>query len=306
MNLKQLKYVLALANAGSFSKAATVLNISQPSLSQYIKKIEEQIGAELFERLNGTVRMTDAGRVYIDIGRKILDLEHQMQSSFLDISQNKSGSIIIGTSPFRSASIMPEVVAAFRNKYPGICPIVTEMETHDLLEAAQRGEFDICFTNLPVDERIFDYEEVSEEELLLAVQKNSCLDKKLKKTGIKAENSAFCEVNAKFLDGENFVMLTENQVMQRILDGMSLDLGLNIKASAVVKSIEAQIEMVKKGVGAALVPAGIRKIKGEESVSYYSLSHKLPKRKLAVIYPKDKQLSVIIKEFIETVKSVKW
>lgn len=141
MNLKQLKYVLVLANAGSFSKAANILNISQPSLSQYIKKVEEQMGAELFERSNGTVRITDAGRVYIDIGRKILDLEDQMQNSFLDISQNKSGSIIIGTSPFRSASILPEIVASFRKKYSGICPIIVEMETHDLLEAAQRGEF---------------------------------------------------------------------------------------------------------------------------------------------------------------------
>lgn len=63
MNHKQFNYVLTLAKEGSFSKAADVLNISQPSLSQYIKKIEQQIGLELFDRANGEIRLTDAGRV---------------------------------------------------------------------------------------------------------------------------------------------------------------------------------------------------------------------------------------------------
>lgn len=73
MNAKQFKYVLTLANQGSFSKAAEVLEISQPSLSQYVKKIEQQIGLPLFDRINGVVRLTDAGRLYINTGRKVLE-----------------------------------------------------------------------------------------------------------------------------------------------------------------------------------------------------------------------------------------
>ena len=69
MNTKQLQYVLTLAHEGSFSKAATALNITQPSLSQYIKKIEKEVGLELFDRTNGDVQITDAGRVYLNAGR---------------------------------------------------------------------------------------------------------------------------------------------------------------------------------------------------------------------------------------------
>ena len=73
MNTKQLKYVIVLAREGSFSKAAESLGITQPSLSQYVKKIEKEIGLELFDRTGGNLRLTDAGRVYIDAGQKILE-----------------------------------------------------------------------------------------------------------------------------------------------------------------------------------------------------------------------------------------
>lgn len=69
MNTKQFKQALVLAHEGSFSKSADVLNITQPSLSQYIKKIEKEIGLELFDRTNGDVQTTDAGHVYINAGR---------------------------------------------------------------------------------------------------------------------------------------------------------------------------------------------------------------------------------------------
>lgn len=109
MNTKQFQYVLALAQEGSFSKAADTLNITQPSLSQYIKKIEKQIGLVLFDRTNGDVRLTDAGKVYIETGRKILDLEHRMENSFTDLSNYKTGSLIIGAAPYRAASMLPTI-----------------------------------------------------------------------------------------------------------------------------------------------------------------------------------------------------
>ena len=75
MNERQFRYVVALAEKGSFSRAAEVLNVSQPSLSQYIKRIENEVGICLFERTGGNVRLTDAGSLYVETGRKILDVD---------------------------------------------------------------------------------------------------------------------------------------------------------------------------------------------------------------------------------------
>ena len=169
MNTKQLQYVLILAREGSFSRAAEVLNISQPSLSQYIKKIETSIGLELFDRTNGDVRLTDAGFVYVDSGRKILDIEHQMEVQFSDLAFNKTGSLIIGAAPYRAASMMPAIAQEFRKPYPGMHLVIREGTTAELSEGMEHGEFDLCMTLLPIDQKLFNYEKVMEEELVLAV-----------------------------------------------------------------------------------------------------------------------------------------
>lgn len=102
MNAKQFRYVIVLAREGSFSKAADALNITQPPLSQYIKKIEQEIGLTMFDRANGEVRVTDAGKVCIEAGQKILDIQRQMENAFSDLSGDRSGSLTIGAAPLQS------------------------------------------------------------------------------------------------------------------------------------------------------------------------------------------------------------
>ncbi|MCI8513115.1 MAG: LysR family transcriptional regulator [Lachnospiraceae bacterium] len=124
MNTKQLKYVLILARESSFFKATDILNITQPFLSQYIKKIEEEVGLGLFDRTNGDVRITVAGCVYIEAGKKILDIEHQMENSFTDLVLYKTGSLIIGAAPYRVASMMLVIAKKFQSLHPGMQLIV--------------------------------------------------------------------------------------------------------------------------------------------------------------------------------------
>ena len=138
MNLKQFQYVLILAQESSFAKAADALNISQPSLSQYIKKIEKQLGVELFDRTGGVVSLTDAGRIYIEAGQKILDLERQMLGQFNDLAEHKTGSLVIGTSPYRAASMMPTIAGRFQERYPGMHLVIEEMTSQELLDAAEQ------------------------------------------------------------------------------------------------------------------------------------------------------------------------
>ena len=169
MNLKQFKYVLTLAYEGSFSKAAEVLNIKQPSLSQYIKKIEQEVGMELFYRTGSNVRLTDAGEAYINIGRQMLNLEHQLEEQFSDISEFKSGTISIGISAHRSVALMPKTVKAFNDEFPGIVLKIEELQRREILDAAAHGQFDLCITTLPVNEKIFNTKVLFLEENVLAV-----------------------------------------------------------------------------------------------------------------------------------------
>ncbi len=299
MNLKQMKYVLTLANVGSFSGAAEVLEISQPSLSQYIKKIEQELGVELFERSNGSVRVTDAGRVYLETGEKMLNLETDMQNRLKDVAEHKSGSVTIGTSPFRCITMMPEIVRGFQKRYPGMYLNIREMTTRELLDSTEHGEFDLCLTNLPVDENLFRYEVVMEEEILLAVKKESDLDVRLRKYTAEKTDA----VDVSLLNGESFVMLTEQQMMQKELQNLCNRFQIELKTAVVVKSLEAQIEMVSAGIGSAIVPMGIRKsTRMEKEIRFYSFLQEMPKRTLAVVYQKEKYLSKPMMDLIELIK----
>ena len=286
MNTKQFQYVLTLAHEGSFSRAADVLNITQPSLSQYVKKIEKEIGTELFTRTNGDVRITDAGRIYIEAGRRILDIEHQMENAFNDIAECKTGSLIVGTSPYRSASMMPMVAAKFKALHPNMVLVIREATTAELLDGMEQGEFDLAVTLLPVDEKRFSHEELPEEEIVLAVP-----------AAWEPFEAAECEgrrypaVSTAILRKYPLVMITETQYMQRQVDDLLYDGGRGAVPAVVVKSLEAQIEMVKAGVGMAVVPCGARYFCPDGSVVFYSFSDQLLKRKPAVIRRKGVRLS---------------
>ena len=301
MNTKQLKYVQTLAREGSFSRAADVLGIAQPSLSQYIKKIEQDIGLDLFDRANGSVRITDAGRVYLEAGRKILDIEHQMEVRFSDIGANRSGSLIIGSSPYRAAGMMPAVAAAFQRRHPGIHLVVREGTTAELSEGMEHGAYDLALTLLPTERRLFSYERVMEEELVLAAPGSYPAFKTEEIQGRR-----YGAIEPRELNGKKLVMLTDTQYMQKQWMHLAADYKIEVSTAAVVKSIEAQIEFVKAGVGVALVPSGIERFCMGSSVRFYSFIPDLPKREVVLVWRKDRQLSAVAEELKSMFHSIEW
>ena len=302
MNTKQYKYVITLAKEGSFSKAADVLNISQPSLSQYIKKIEKGIGLELFDRANGDVQLTDAGRIYIEAGQRMLDIEHQMENSFADLASHKAGSLIIGTAPYRAASMMPLLAKQFQSIYPGMHLVIREGTTSELVEGMERGEYDFALTLLPINnQHLFNYEKVVEEELILAVPAAYASFQ-----AEVLETRKYPAIDARVLDRQSFVMLTDTQFMQKQLEKLLIDYGLTVSPAAIVKSLEAQIEMVKAGVGMALMPSGIERFCNDSEVTFYSFKEPLPKREVVVIWRKDRKLSKVAEELKAVIHIIKW
>ncbi len=293
MNLKQFRYVLTLADEGSFSRAAETLNIKQPSLSQYIKKIEKEVGMELFDRSGGDVRLTDAGRAYIDIGRKMLDLEHQLEGRFSDLATYKTGSIIIGISAHRSVALMPPVVSAFKSLYSGVTLRIVEKGRADLLDAAGHGEFDLVVTTLPVDTDFFTYETLFIEENVVATKET-----------IKAEDieeKKFPAISASSLNRLSFAMLNEDHLMQRELDELIKTHDLKLRKEVECTSLEALVEMVKAGVGSAFIPACLAK---DPTLHYFSIQEAVPKREIVVMYRKEQYLSKAVLDLKELMHSL--
>lgn len=301
MNTKQLKYALTLAKESSFSRAAELLGISQPSLSQYVKKIEQEVGAQLFSRIGGEVRLTDAGRAYIAAGRSILDIERRMEGTLSDLNAHKTGTVVIGTSPFRSIELMPSVARAFKELYPDVCLVVDEMESGKLADALFHGEVDLCLTPLPINEKLFTYEEIFTEELVLAVPTAWAHKFKAEKT----EGRRHSAVSIRSLDGEPFVTITESQMMARALSELCENNGITVKGAVVVKSLAAQVAMVKAGLGLALLPSGTEALEeSRDGIAYFSLKEETPCRKVVAVYRKDCPPSHLARDLIDTLKRV--
>ena len=238
---------------------------------------------------------------YIETGRKILDLEHRMQLRLTDIAANKSGSLAIGAAPYRAASMLPVIAASFYSIYPGMCLIVREGTTAELTEGMERGEYDLCITLLPIDSRQFAWEKIMEEELVLAVPSSF--------PGFPSSvmpNRKYPAVDAAVLNGSRLVMLTEAQFMQRQLNNLMMDCQLKIEPLAVVKSLNAQIEMVKAGLGMALVPSGIERFCLHDEVTFYSFRQELPKREVVVMWRKDRTLSKVTEELKNIIRGIQW
>ena len=123
------------------------------------------------------------------------------------------------------------------------------------------------------------------------------------------QNRRFAAVDAEVLREQHLVMLTESQYMQKQLINLATENDLTIYPAAIVKSLEAQIEMVKAGIGMALVPSGIERFcnKGEtKEVTFYSFTQELPKREVVVMWRKERSLSRVATELKNLISSIKW
>ena len=140
-----------------------------------------------------------------------------------------------------------------------------------------------------------------EEELILAVPGSH--------PSLPAKATAdrkYKVVDAAVLDGQSLVMLTETQYMQKQLQNILIEKKISIRTAAIVKSLEAQIEFVKAGIGMALVPSGIERFCNDDSVTFYSFIDTLPKREVVVMWRKDRKLSKVTDELKDVIHSIKW
>src|SRR5271168_4025763 len=118
MELHQLRYFCAVAETGSFSRAAEQSHISQPSLSQQILKLEDELGARLFDRLGRSVRLTDLGKAFLPRARAVL---RELEAAKGDVEEQKDsvgGGLTLGVIPTVAPYLLPAQLPAFSRKFP--------------------------------------------------------------------------------------------------------------------------------------------------------------------------------------------
>jgi LysR family transcriptional regulator, hydrogen peroxide-inducible genes activator len=167
MELHQLRYFCAVAETGSFSRAAERSHVSQPSLSQQILKLEGELGARLFDRLGRSVRLTDAGKTFLPRAHAVL---RELEAARGDVSESKesiSGHITLGVIPTVAPYFLPPIIASFSKRFPEAAVSIVEEITPVLLDRLRAGILDLAILALPA--RGHEFESLPLTEPLFAV-----------------------------------------------------------------------------------------------------------------------------------------
>jgi DNA-binding transcriptional LysR family regulator len=150
VQFQQLAYFVAVADRRHFTRAAQALHVSQPSLSQQVKALEKELGAELFSRARGNVALTDAGEALLPLARRILADADTARHEVWELAHLRSGRVRLGATPSVCTGLLPDVLREFHDRHPGIRLLVEEGGSHDLVRALARGALDLALVVLPL------------------------------------------------------------------------------------------------------------------------------------------------------------
>lgn len=313
MASQQIDYVLILAEEKSFSKASQRLFVTQPSLSQFIKNLENELCTQLFDRSTSPIRLTPSGDAYVRAAKKIKAIEEELRNELADLTNLQTGELIIGTSPFRASCLLPKSIAAFHKKFPGVAIQICENQMSDLEEATLDGNLDLYIGTGPFDDRQFYSEMLAEEQLYLAVPQDNVINKGLEQYQVSdydikmdtANLNRTPSVELSMFQSEQFIFQQQSQKFfsyaKEICQASNFDPNIILYS----ERLETSLSWVLAGIGCSFVPDFLIRFGNyERHPIYYKLQHPCATRHLCIAYKKNRYLSRAAKEYMIVLKQL--
>jgi DNA-binding transcriptional LysR family regulator len=241
MELHQLRYAVRVAELRSFTRAAVELHIAQPSLSQQVRKLERELGFALFARGPTGVRLTSEGELFLPHARAVLDRLAQALTAAEEIRGLQRGRVTIGLSPIAGAHILPALLRAIADRFPGLRVETREGGLSRLAELLSTGAVDLALILLPTSDPDLVYTTVLAEDLVLVVPR----DHALAATDV-VDLAALCD--------ERFVLLTPDYGLRQQIVAACARVGFT--PQVVFESHEVGIiqRLVEAGLGVTIIP----------------------------------------------------
>lgn len=292
--------VLQVAKDGTFSAAAKHLYISQPSLSQCIKKVETELGVRLFDRSQTPLALTPAGTIYVRQAKEILRIQQSLVQEVADLSELRTGSLTIGSSRTRTACFLIDPLVAFHRQYPGIQLAIKEAPVRTLEEYVASGTVDFALlygSSLRPD---FTSVALCREHTMLAVPKAHPLAR------AHAEDKApgFPRISFAAMSGEPFIRLQPTRQMAEVYEKLCESSGAKPQVIFEANSIIEASELCAAGLGATLVTDMlVQSWRWKEQAFFFELEEEVEPRQLLAVYSKQRQLSLAAQRFIDFLRA---
>lgn len=289
MDVRQLQYFYEVAKQKSFTKAAEVLHISQPSLSKMVKSLEDEIGIKLIDRSGKRIQLTDAGEIVFQQAEAVLSSLNDLSNSLYDLMNLKRGTIKFGIPPIIGTLFFPRIMKSFRDSYPLIHIQMIEFGAKKMERIVEQGEVDIGVVLLPVDETKFESIPFAKEKLQVVIpKKHSFSDRQF--------------ISLTELKDESFIMFHEDFSMHEMIYNECLRVGFKPNIAYTSSQWDFIGEMVAANLGIALFPQSICQKLNHDHVSIINLNITIP-WELGLIIKKDRYISIATKAFLDHLQS---
>jgi LysR family cyn operon transcriptional activator len=241
LEIRHLRYFLAVAEAGSFSRAADRLGISQPSVSQQMRDLEVGLRVSLFQRRGKRILLTSTGLIFQEHARAIL---RQLENFLQEVSSEPGhlrGALHVGVVPILNVALMPDLLGLFAAKHPGISLTVEEISSTEIETALEEGRMDVGLGFLTRHSPNLRYERLCTDEFALIVSKSHPW---WKRRVIK-----FSELHQ-----HRLLQLSDSFVMRRMSDQLCLNHHVRPRTVAELNAIETLLRSLAPLEAAAIMP----------------------------------------------------
>lgn len=286
MEMQQLRYVIAVARTGNFSRAAELCHVSQPSLSQQIQKLEEELGERLFDRRKREAKLTSQGETFLPRAVRILEEVDAARREAADAQNLLRGTLTIGVLPTIAPYLLPNVMAQFTKRFPGVEIVVQEDTTARLLKLALDYEIDFALASRPIQNERLEITDLFSEELLLALPSGHPLTRKRR-------------VAATDLEGEQLMVMKEGHCLGDQVLGFCDRRDVKPRISFRSSQLETIQALVASGLGISLIPAMASRSKRGYLPEYRSLQSPRPERKIVTAWPRQRPPGRAASEFLK-------
>ncbi|WP_237036793.1 LysR family transcriptional regulator [Mediannikoviicoccus vaginalis] len=305
------EYVYEVYKERSFSKAAKNLFISQPSLSGTIKRVEEEIGYEIFDRSTKPIGVTDIGEKYIKTIEKILKLERHFIQYVNDVDDLKAGNVSVGGTQQYTSYMLPAIVSKFIEKYPHINVDIVEAKTSSLIRYLNEGIIDIAIDNYSYDEEDYSRQFQTKDTMILTVPKSFSSNENLKNYALSFEeiksgefkNDDIPFVKLSEFKDENFILLKEGNDTRTRAHKKFVNENISPKVLLEVEQQITSYNLTAYGLGISFISDYlIRNVGDNDSLCYYKLENYENDRDICFYYLKNKYITKAQSEFLKMAK----
>ena len=298
MDIRQMQYILALAEHRNFTKAAKALFISQPSLSAFVAKVEAELGVALFDRSSSPLSLTYAGEVYVRNAEQILNACDVMQKQLSDLSSQKIGRIRLGLPNERAAYMLPLLLPAYNALYPQVTVDVTTMNSAQMIDLLLANRLDIAILPNSRWSKEVMKSDIYSEELVIVGGKDVIRPEHLV-DGIETA------VDIAKLEEIPLITLSPRHGVRAFVDAFYSKHGLTPKIIIETTSNMTAFRLATSGMGAAILPRMTVELTRETlNTPIYSLSASGTNWEIVAAQRKDAYISQLERDFITVARKV--